>query len=145
MPVTLEDVGDESDYELDQRKIFVQNFQLKVAGYIINEDDIVFEENIVRILLDAKVDVNKGGLEYIVFDDSIVIDFPYKSKTFIIFKSNADYDISSVNVQNALSHKVIINNLTVGDNFSIKKYDRVMVSIQRDDSNLPSKITLMRQ
>ena len=62
MPIVLEDVGDESDYDLDQRKIFVQNFQLKVSGYIINEEDIIVEENISRALLGIEIDTKRPSL-----------------------------------------------------------------------------------
>lgn len=39
MPMTLESVSDESDYQIDDRKYYAQSYQLKLLAFIINESD----------------------------------------------------------------------------------------------------------
>ena len=39
MPMTLENVSDESDYQIDDRKYYAQSYQLKLLAFIINESD----------------------------------------------------------------------------------------------------------
>ena len=39
MPMTLEDVGDESDYQIDDRKYYAQTYKLKLLAFVINESD----------------------------------------------------------------------------------------------------------
>lgn len=147
MPVTLEDIGDESDYDLDQRKIFVQNFQLKVAGYIINEEDIMFEENISRSLIGVEVDRTKPFTNIIKGDGNILILFPKKSKTFISFKSDDNYHVLNIETSgsNVLSYIIKVNDMLVGSDFFIEKYDRVKISIERERRTEVSKIILITE
>lgn len=44
MPMTLENVSDESEYNTEDRQFFSQSFDIKVKGYIIREEDYDVEE-----------------------------------------------------------------------------------------------------
>jgi hypothetical protein len=147
MPVTLEDIGDESEYDLDERKIFVQNFQLKVAGYIINEEDIIFEENMVGTLIDIEIEQLKPGLNAVKDGKNLVIDFPRKSKTFSTIKSDGYYHIIGVGISNSniSSFYIKVNDSLVSnfEDFYLEKYDKVLISIDRIKRNEASKITLI--
>lgn len=143
MPVTLESVDDEGDYDLNERKIFIQNFQLKVMGYIINENDIVFEENIVRALVDVNVELsNKPSFSN--SNGNLLVNFPRKSKTVVSIKSDDDYNIVGINLEdsNILSYVIKINGSLVSDLFSIEKYDIINIVIQRDNKNTQSTLKL---
>ena len=144
MPVTLEDINDESDYDLDQRKIFIQNYQLKVAGYIINENDIIFEDNITKVIVSINTDNINKPHNIINKDNNIEFVFPRKSKTILSFKSDNDYDISNIiKDNNILSYRIKINGELVENDFEIKKYDRVDIVIERISKIEISKITLI--
>lgn len=148
MPITLEDVGDESDYDLNEKKIFVQNFQLKVAGYIINEKDIIFEENISRSLVGIEID-SKNPVNNIEYEGkNIIINFPRKSKTKTSFRLSVEDGVSNiVNINaddsNVLSYTISRNGELVDDNFNISKNDRINIMIERVNYNNPSKIILV--
>lgn len=43
MPMTLEDIGDSSNYSIEERKFFVQSVTIKLLGYLIPKDDIKIE------------------------------------------------------------------------------------------------------
>jgi len=51
MPVHLENVGDESQMDFDKRRFYVQNFEMKVLGYILNEDEFEVIPTINRALI----------------------------------------------------------------------------------------------
>ena len=147
MPVTLEDIGDESDYDLDQRKIFVQNYQLKVSGYIINEKDIIIEENMIRSLIGIEIDTRKPNLVINKENNNIIVEFPRKSKVIMSFRSDSDYHIIGVETSssNVLSYMIAVNGELVSNDFYLKKYDRIQVRIERESRNELSKITLITQ
>jgi len=144
MPIVLEDVGDESDYDLDQRKIFVQNFQLKVSGYIINEEDIIVEENISRALLGIEIDTKRPSLVS-KKNNNLIVEFPRKSRTVMTFKSDNDYHIIGVETSgsNILSYMIMVNGELVSNDFNLQKYDRVQVKIERENRNEFSTLNLI--
>ncbi len=39
MPITLEDISDESEYTIDDRKYYSQTFKIKLKAYIIRSED----------------------------------------------------------------------------------------------------------
>lgn len=41
MPMTLENITDESEYTIDDRKYYSQSFQIKLMGYIIRKEDYI--------------------------------------------------------------------------------------------------------
>ena len=146
MPVTLEDVGDESDYDLDERKIFVQNFELKVAGYIINEKDIIFEENISKIMLGIEINNKVPRVISQITSKTIDIEFPRKSKIIIKFKSSGFFEffLPNSNYTNISSYEIFVNgSLIETDSFILNKYDNVTVKINRINRNELSRITLV--
>lgn len=148
MPVFLEDIDDESDYELDQRKIFIQNYNLLVKAYIINKEDIICEENLVNTSIDFNfIDYSKP---YVVnsFPTNMSVFFPIKSKHFIKFKSDGYYGNMSVSSSdpNVLSYIVKINDTVVpfGESFYINKYDTILISIERESRFQKSTIILSK-
>lgn len=49
MPMTLESVSDESDYQIDDRKYYAQSYQLKLLAFIISESDYKIQKIPSRI------------------------------------------------------------------------------------------------
>lgn len=45
MPMFLENISDESEYNINDRQFFSQSFSITVRGYIIKEDDLRVSEN----------------------------------------------------------------------------------------------------
>lgn len=45
MSITLDNISDESEYQISDRQFFSQTITLKVKGYIIREEDLIIEEN----------------------------------------------------------------------------------------------------
>ena len=51
MSITLENISDESEYNIEDRQFFSQTFTAKVKGYIIRKEDLIVEENPVAVLV----------------------------------------------------------------------------------------------
>lgn len=56
MPLTMESISDESDWTLDDRKFYSQTYQIKLAGFLIREED--YSVKLVPIRDRAKLVVN---------------------------------------------------------------------------------------
>ena len=56
MPMTLENISDKSSYQIDDRQFYSQSFEIKVMGYVIDEDDFRVEEQ------PLKTGVSFGGM-----------------------------------------------------------------------------------
>jgi len=66
MSMTLEDISDESEYTIDDRKYYSQSYKIKVRGYIIRREDYKVERIPSRLVLsshdsDASGIINKRG------------------------------------------------------------------------------------
>lgn len=66
MPLTLEDVSDQSEYTIDDRKYYSQTFKIKLKGYIIRKEDYIVERIPSRLVItshdsDATGIVNRRG------------------------------------------------------------------------------------
>ncbi len=66
MSMTLEDISDNSEYSIDDRKYYSQTYKVKVRGYIIRREDYEVERIPSRLILsmkdsDASGIVNKRG------------------------------------------------------------------------------------
>ena len=66
MSMTLEDVSDESEYTIDDRKYYSQTFKIKVRGYIIRREDYEVERIPSRLVMsshdsDAAGIINRRG------------------------------------------------------------------------------------
>ena len=66
MSMTLEDVSDESEYTINDRKYYSQSYKIKVRGYIIRKEDYKVERIPSRIIIsshdsDASGIVNRRG------------------------------------------------------------------------------------
>jgi len=60
MPLHLENVSDESEIsDINSRRYYVQAFEMKLLGYILDENDFIVTPAITRVLLMNEVAVNK--------------------------------------------------------------------------------------
>ena len=66
MPLTLEDISDQSEYTMDDRKYYSQTFKIKLKGYIIRKEDYKVERIPSRLIMsshdsDATGIINRRG------------------------------------------------------------------------------------
>ena len=92
MPMTLEDVSDESEYSLDDRKYYSQSYKIKVKAYIIRKEDFTVTKlpsrAIIRLLGvtdKKKPKIQIGEEDYIADDCCLREEYdPYYNKLLTI-------------------------------------------------------------
>lgn len=92
MSMVLEDISDNSEYAIDDRKYYSQTYKVKVRGYIIRKEDFHVERIPSRLLLswrdsDASGIVNRRGRNR--KDDERVTFMEYDTKEWQTFKLDA--------------------------------------------------------
>ena len=61
MPMTLEDVSDESDYQIDDRKYYAQTYKLKLLAFVINESDYKVQKIPSRVKMRFTSGINSSN------------------------------------------------------------------------------------
>lgn len=144
MSIVLENIGDESEYNIQDRQFFSQSVNIRVRGYIIKESDFKVEENPIAAVICFEGDENRRKkptinlYEYDICEEDknnykpidIEIDFsfcwPYKGKTkftidepFILtgIEFNQSNNIKKNNI------KLYINDLLITDNLYEEAYE----------------------
>lgn len=83
MPITLENISDESEYSIEDRQFFSQNFTAKVKGYILKEDDFRVEENPIASIICFEGDTakrRKPTIELSEYDPCFIEEEQYYHK-----------------------------------------------------------------
>ena len=97
MPMVLEDVSDESEYSLDDRKYYSQSYKIKVKAYIIRKEDFtvtkVPSRAIMRLLgvTDKKKPKIQVGEEDYIADECCLRETtdPYYNKLLTVNKTSS--------------------------------------------------------
>ena len=160
MSMFVESIGDESEYNIQDRQFFSQSVNIKVRGYIISEDDFKIEENPVATIIcfeGEEIKRKKPIIELSEYDTftkegnfykpiDIDIDFsfcwPYKGKTrftidepFIITKLSFSNE-SNINENNIKLYKndeLISSNLLEDAYEGYKLCEKLPTDINEND------------
>lgn len=146
MSIVLENISDDSEYNIEDRQFFSQTFSVKVRGYILTEDDFIVEENPMAAIICFEGDTakrRKPTIELSEYDPcydneskyfkkpiEINVDlsfcYPYKGKTkftmdeyFVLtqFVLSEDSNIISDNV------KLYINDVLISEDLLNDAYE----------------------
>ncbi len=121
MPIVLESISDESNIEdFENRRFYVQEFEIKMMGYILDEKDFEIIPTINRVyniveLSDAKT------TRTVIFDAYVknnTLDYTivFKPRSTNTFSFNAKYGLKFtqiVNVENIANINILVNNAPV--------------------------------
>lgn len=168
MPLKIDDITDETEYALDNRKIYIQSVSLVLYAYIIPQSSFKIEKMPKRTFIGTAYDKDylKPHVDVEDVDDNksiLTIDFKsYVDKSEFIFDDTMKIKI--VETENVRDYKVYINDeksinkkteIYTKDNILNKKYeykngneiilsenDTVRVVITQIENNLPSKVIL---
>lgn len=158
MPMILEDISDESEYNINDRQFFSQSYQIKLMAYIITENDFKVEEVPARFFIAFTDSNNKSSAEIEEGDIQIKKDnnerYYYKPITLLLtyplcsnickFTIDTNVNINSIEYINAYKNiKVLINDEEyTGENFNFKKGDEIKIKIKRYYIEKESKLIL---
>ena len=108
MPMILEDISDESEYNIDDRQFYSQTYTIKVMGYIITENDYRVDEIPLKRGgalqgLEVSKNIKTPEAEIIEYEDNdnvvINVTFPV-GKNKCVFNIDTNIVIKKVNVEN---------------------------------------------
>lgn len=154
IPMTLEEVNDETEYTIENRKFFVQSVVIKAMAYITRAEDfkvskfpkkvMVFGEGLVP---KKKKKVEVEVEEYPELKNTVVeiaIDFkPFVSKAE--FEMDDDITITEVKKENVNQVRLHINDTPVYSttNFELKNGDDIRIKVFQVDESQASRVTLV--
>lgn len=153
IPMVIDDISDESEYSIDDRKFFSQTFTIKTMAYIIHEKDFQVESLPKRIMMvydgDAKnkkpnVDIEEmDGNDYDNKKIDITIDFPEFSEN-VTFSIDCDVNATNIVLNNIRTYRLNVNDSPIfpENGFSLKENDEIKIKIFKYDITQPSRIIL---
>ena len=153
IPMTVEDVSDETQYNIEDRKFFVQTVTIKVLAYIIRKDDFKVERKPKRVMLftegywgkKPRVSIEESETEYEnihqTADIKVNVD-PWKSKVGFVFDRNMT--VEDVTTDNIRSLRIFVNDVPTywEKGFGIHENDEVKLVVKQLDPALPSYVGL---
>jgi hypothetical protein len=121
MPIILEAISDESNIEeFENRRFYVQEFEIKLMGYILDEADFQVIPTINRVYTMLELDDNKPA-NSIVFDpyiknNELNYTIVFKPRANTTFSFNAKYNLKFtqlLKIANIQDVKITINSTIV--------------------------------
>ena len=151
MPLLLEAVNDDSKInDLDSRRYYVQEYELRLAGYILDEDDYQIVPGIDR----TKMNIGDGDfkpnnpklkkkLDVKTRTATYEINFSSKSLDYITFKMNEPTSFTQATTYNVDDTKTqyYINGTLSSLPLNLERNDELRVEIFRSDKGM-STLTL---
>lgn len=140
MPLLLESVNDESKInDLDKRKYYVQEYEMRLAGYILDEDDYQIVPTIDRSILHISgggIGPNKPKIQKNINSRTSLLDytliFSNTSSDVLEIKMNEPTHFTSMAQSYNISDvDFYINNVPVDIPFKLKRNDEFRVEIVR--------------
>ena len=123
MPLHLESIGDESNIDdFENRRFYVQLFEMKLLGYILDESDFHIVPTFNRVIATLELDENRI-LNQVIFDpyvndNQVVYSFVWKPRSDYQFTFTAVNDISFTQltaIKNITRIVISKNNVVVFD------------------------------
>ena len=146
LPVTLEDINDNTEYTISERKFYNQTVTVKVMAYIISEDDFKIEKKPKKIKLFMQGDVRRPKPEINIdefFNDKIghteielTIDFQaFHTKTN--FDIDTDFIVERTELYNVRNYRLSVNDMPyyTDKGFTLKNGDNIKIFINHLDPN----------
>lgn len=165
MPMTLEDISDESEYSIDDMKYFSQGYKIKIKAYIIREEDfkVTRVESRVKVRLLTSNEKTKKRTKVSLEEEmrennpcyselydryyykglTVVVEFPNCDKE-VEFTLDSDMVIESVTMDNVYDAKIRVNCELIDfeDLDRLYEGDTINIKISSKDEFKSSFVTL---
>ncbi len=123
MPLYLENIGDESNIDdFENRRFYVQLFEIKLCGYILDEEDFEVVPTINRTMVTTEVEesilINNVVFEPRIDANTVTFTFDFKPKANPEFSFISQYSVSFtqlIDVTNITRIVISVNNVGVFD------------------------------
>jgi hypothetical protein len=127
MPVHLEGISDESNIDdFENRRFYVQQFEMKLLGYILDEDDFEVVPTLNRTYVFLELDEG-NNLQNVIFDPIVrgnVVNYTivFKPRSEQKFSFIAKYNLvfnQLVNIENISNITILVNGVQVLNGLSL--------------------------
>ena len=149
IPLILDKIGDESNIkDFEDRRFYVQLFNMKLLGYLLSEDDyeIVPTVNRLRITEEIMVTTIKPS---VIFDkvkdvETICLYFLIKKKVRNQFKFTVEFDshYTRIDIDNLSSVSFLVNNVSKTLPFDVRSGDKITVDFVKEINNNEASFNL---
>jgi len=145
----LEKVGDETKTDLETRRYYLQNYEILVKAYILQESDFKRERLQNRVLVSVDTEAKYKPCATIVEDDccpgkvDLVVDFPVNSRSYAKFRLDENLYVHSVSTDNIRSFTLKRNDESInvcGNGFRLYEHEKVEIHFKKWDNYAPAKI-----
>lgn len=140
MPIHLESVGDESPIDdFENRRFYVQLFEMKLLGYILDEDRFEIIPTVNRALIVEEVTEGtvKPRIKITTDEDTKVVNYSFvfkpRAESRATFKS--EYDIRFTNISSLVdlnNVQIKVNGVTVTTPFVVSVGDTIFIDVNKD-------------
>lgn len=154
LPMILEDVSDESEHEISERKFFSQSYSVRVMGYITRPEDLRIVKYPKRVSVSV---VGTGGFKdkrerVAVYEDEgledigmdVVLDFQAGEPNTLSFVMDSEMMVSEIETDNVRSFSISVDGIPVEQDTEFVLFEGVdvKVSIRKVDNSKNATMTL---
>ena len=156
IPITLDEVNDESVMDMEKRKYYIQTYNFTLQGFLIDEDEFEVKPAVSRMLtfIDTSPKKKKSKKPNNVTQNTNLI----KKQVYLpisVTSNTETYEytcnISVESTKNISSYEIFINNLYYGSNISntingkiqVNTNDSLRFDIVKTDSNQEAYLNLI--
>lgn len=141
IPMKLNDISDESEYNIDNRQYYSQSYSITVMAYIITEDDYIVEERPeVKFIgyegdRSTYADIEEMPIcegddvpEYAFVPITLTINFD-PCKTSYKFTIDTDFQAKNATYENIRYFRIFVNDVEteINENFKVKENDIIHI------------------
>jgi len=152
MPLHLESIGDESQIEdIDARKFYVQLYEIKMLGYLLNEEEFKVIPSINRAIITTEISEDKikpivrvskpdaDNTQYVI----TAIFEPSSITQHAMIIDDYPVTFTQIDLDNVSSVIIKVNGNTVNVPFTTQVGDNLSVIVNRINNTFTSKMVLI--
>jgi hypothetical protein len=141
----LENVQDQSQYDLENRRFYSQTFEIKCMAYILTENDFLRERLQTRTVISIDPENKRRNPIVTIMDERenefqrvyLNVNFFEGSKDITMFRLDEDIYVKGVKTNNISSIKLKRDNedydVNLCERFYLRKFERLIIEIKRTD------------
>ena len=154
MPMVLENISDESEYNIDDRKYYSQNFQIRIKAYIIKESDFTVTNLPSRAVVRTLGDTHKRKVKVQVEEEEMnecsspTTDSRFKPRSIVLtinfpncsnhaeFTLDTQLEVEEIKLTNVYDFKLFVNKELQTFEYDTLLYDGDLITVDIERDNL---------
>jgi len=147
VPIVLQNISDESQSTIEQRKFYIQNYDFTMLGYLIDEEEFEVKPAISRVVQLMELDTSllrRKRKQYPENPDEFLTNFLFVSgNTILSERIDFTADLSFINSVNIDTYEVYINDNYYGNDvqkIQITTNDILRIEVVKTNNSQESKI-----